>query len=128
MHDAAELKSLGRFMHKFASITLVLALATVSGCTTLNQGLEAEVVNSIRFDDTPCPQLIGARNALAVQHGLSPTVQREPASESRFMGVGPLIPDLRGEDVRARNLAIGQIDAMNRSLTRRACIGERATT
>jgi len=115
-------------MHKTASFVLALNLLAAAGCTTLNEGLEAEVVNSIRYDDTACPQLIGERNALAAQYGLSQTVERTPATESRFMGVGPLVPDLRGEDVRQRNLAIGQIDAMNRSLTRRACIGEAAAT
>jgi hypothetical protein len=115
-------------MHQTIHLVFALGLLAVSGCTTLNEGLEAEVVNSIRYDDTPCPQLIGERNALAAQYGLSQTVKRTPATESRFMGVGPLIPDLRAEEVRQRNLAIGQIDAMNRSLTRRACIGDAAAT
>lgn len=115
-------------MRKTVSLLLAVNLLAAAGCTTLNEGLEAEVVNSIRYDDTPCPQLISERNALAAQYGLSQTVERTPATESRFMGVGPLIPDLRAEEVRQRNLAIGQIDAMNRSLTRRACIGEAAAT
>ncbi|MCO6390692.1 hypothetical protein GTW25_06575 [Aliihoeflea aestuarii] len=103
------------------TLPLVLFLSVFSGCTTLDEGREAEVINSIRYDDTPCPQLISERNALAARHGLSPAVQRTPATESRFMGVGPLIPDLRGQETREQGLAIGQIDAMNRSITRRAC-------
>lgn len=128
MHYAAKLKRAAQPMNKTLSVVLMLNLLAAAGCTTLNQGLEAEVVNSIRYDDTPCAQLISERNALAAQHGLSQTVQRTPATESRFMGVGPLIPDLRAEEVRQRNLAIGQIDAMNRSLTRRACLGDAAST
>lgn len=115
-------------MRKTVSLLLVVHLLAAAGCTTSNEGLEAEVVNSIRYDDTPCPQLISERNALAAQYGLSQTVERTPATESRLMGVGPLIPDLRAEEVRQRNLAIGQIDAMNRSLTRRACISDAAAT
>ncbi|MHB2264726.1 hypothetical protein [Aliihoeflea sp. PC F10.4] len=103
------------------TLSLVLFLSVVSGCTTLDEGHEAEVINSIRYDDTPCPQLIAERNALATRHGLSTGVQRTPRTESRFMGVGPFIPDMRGQETREQGLAVGQIDAMNRSITRRAC-------
>lgn len=106
------------------TLSLVLFLSVVSGCTTLDEGREAEVINSIRYDDTSCAQLIAERNALAARHGLSQTVQRTPRTEAMFMGVGPFIPDLRGEETRERGLAIGQIDAMNRSITRRACEGQ----
>lgn len=105
----------------FKTLALGLIIAGLSACTTLDQGREAEVINSIRYDDTPCPQLIAERNALAARHGLPVTIERTPRTESRFMGVGPLIPDLRGEAAREQGMAIGQIDAMNRSITRRAC-------
>lgn len=105
----------------FKTLIVTLVLTGLAACTTLDEGREAEVINSIRYDDTPCAQLIADRNALAAQHSLSANVQRTPQTESRFMGVGPLIPDLRGQDARAQGLAIGQIDAMNRSITRRAC-------
>ena len=119
VHYAADFTKHGRSMSK--TLSAVLFLSVVSGCTTLDEGREAEVINSIRYDDTPCAQLISERNAVAAQHGLSSTVERTPRTESRFMGVGPFTPDLRGQETREQGLAIGQIDAMNRSITRRAC-------
>ncbi len=67
----------------------------------------------------PCDQLLAQRDGLARQYNLA--VDVKPAFSDPALGFGPFTPDIRSKPKRDRDRAIGEIDAMNRSITRRDC-------
>jgi hypothetical protein len=105
-----------------AMVAAVMALGLAGCAGSLTANIEDEIVNSIRYDALSCEQLVGERNRLAAQFGLSRDTRRTPLTESQTTGAGPFLPDMRGPDERRRATAIGALDAMNRSLQRRNCV------
>lgn len=103
---------------------LLAATAVASGCTnSVTVQREAEVYSSLHFDDIACADLVRQRNALAARHGLARDVERAPQTETSMPGIGIIVPDVRSEAEREKARAIGEITAMNKSMTRRQCAG-----
>ncbi|MET3792012.1 hypothetical protein [Aquamicrobium terrae] len=93
------------------------------GCgNSLTERQDQAVASALPYDSVACDQLFARRDALAMQYGLpldaKPVFMRQP------YGMGPLTPDIRPERRRQAEAARGEIDAMNRSLTRRKCAEE----
>ena len=106
------------------AIAILISMATVAGCTnSVTVQREAEVYSSLPFDKVACSDLIRQRDALAARHGLAPDVAREPQAETSITGIGIIVPDVRSSNERDKARAIGEITAMNKSMTRRQCDG-----
>lgn len=114
-------------MHDRARRLPILAVLTaiLAGCSNLPQNLEEEVVSSIAYDKTPCPELVTRRNALVAQYGdpAKLPADEQPGSRPDYLPVGSatILPDTRSSAERDRRLALGEIAAMDRSIKRRAC-------
>lgn len=102
-----------------AATTLCLVLA---GCgeTSMASRQEQNVTSSLQYDAVACAPLISQRNALAANYGLSQDAKGSMTAGPT--GFAPFIPDYRSQKQQDSDRAAGQIDAMNRSLIRRACI------
>lgn len=88
--------------------------------------LEREMVSSLQFDQLPCPDLVARRDALAAAHGIGPdTAALVPGQRPGYVvqGAGPLLPDARSAEAKARAQAVGEVSAMDRSIERRKCRG-----
>jgi len=94
---------------------LLLSL-TLAGCnSTVTASHMAEAVDSIVFDDIACPDLLSQRNQLADSNGLPRDVKYVP------LGTAAFSIDFRSSSEKEKAKATARIDAMNRSLKRRAC-------
>ena len=106
--------------------TMLPATLLLAGCGGLAAGLEREIVSTFPYDETSCEALIAQRDSEAARYRLSRNAEVDHAAWNRFaFHTAPLpllIPDLRRREAKERGLAIGRIDAMNRSLRRRGCI------
>lgn len=104
------------------NVLVVGACLLAGGCvdSSLATREDEDIVSSLQFDDVPCTQLITQRNQLAQRYGLGQDAK--PAFVDSPAGFGPFLPDVRSKKQQDIQKASGQIDAMNRSLTRRACI------
>ncbi|UVK43481.1 hypothetical protein BPNPMPFG_005282 [Mesorhizobium sp. AR07] len=101
---------------------IVLASCLVAaGCagSSLAERQDADIQSSLQYDTVPCNQLLARRNGLAQQYHLS--AQAKPKFSNPAMGFGPFIPDMRSKAERDTDKATGEMDAMNRSIDRRAC-------
>lgn len=107
-------------------VCVLLLPAGLASCSGMSASVEQEIVSSIRYDHVPCPELLAQRDALVARYG-SPDTPGEPKPGERpgylATGLGPILPDMRAPEVKARAQARGQIEAMNHSLTRRQCAG-----
>jgi hypothetical protein len=106
-------------------VALLLAAALATGCT-MSQGRIDDVFSSLPYDEMPCAQLIERRDEIARQHAIPRDYRRGPddPTPSRIATeTGWLIPDLRGQQRRDRDRALGLVSAMNGSIQRRRCEG-----
>lgn len=96
------------------------ACIIVAGCgNSIVERQDEVVASALPYDSVPCDTLFMHRDALAAQYGLP--LDAKPVFVSQVYGVGPLTPDVRSEHRRKAEAARGEIDAMNRSMTRRKC-------
>ncbi len=92
----------------------------LAGCgNSLTERQDQAVASALPYDSVPCETLFMHRDALAAQYGLPRDAK--PVFVQQPYGTGPLTPDIRSEHRRKAETARGEIDAMNRSLTRRKC-------
>lgn len=106
------------------AIAVLATIVATAGCTnSVTVQREAEVYSSLPFDKIDCAELTRQRNALATRHGLATDVERQAQTETSITGIGIVVPDLRSTTERDKARAIGEITAMNNSLTRRQCAG-----
>ncbi|MET3662186.1 hypothetical protein [Aquamicrobium ahrensii] len=92
----------------------------LAGCgNSLTERQDQAVASALPYDSVPCETLFMHRDALAAQYGLPQNAR--PVFVRQPYGMGPLTPDVRSERRRKTEAARGEIDAMNRSLTRRKC-------
>ena len=111
------------------SLAITAMLLATAACSSLPDNLDNEIVSSLAYDKTPCPDLVAERNALLARYG-DPATKRDdekPGSRPGYIPVGAatVVPDMRSQSERDRRVALGEIDAMNRSIKRRACEGAR---
>lgn len=105
---------------------LVLPFLALAGCTGVAPVLDEEVVSSMDYDTTPCPDLVAWRDALAASHGLPSNSETLVPGRRPFyvpQGAGTMVPDMRTPWTRDRSRAIGEIKAMDGSIKRRTCRG-----
>lgn len=106
-------------------ITLLPGL--LCACTSISSGLDAEVVSSMHYDGLRCEELVARRNSLAARHGEPELLEGgdKPGGRSAMLppGLGTLLPDARSSDTKERRKALGEIEAMDRSIKRRDCTG-----
>jgi hypothetical protein len=107
-------------------VVLAAACFLLAACADLRTDVDSEVVNSIRYDTVPCAQLMAERDSLVRTYGspagLAPDQQPgiRPILKEQSMGIFPL-PEYRSRKVREEKIAFGRIEAMDRSIDRRAC-------
>jgi hypothetical protein len=112
-----------------ASLIGIAGLAgSLAGCADMAANTNSEVVSSIRFDNTPCNQLISQRNALVAQYGSPDALpEGQKPGERPYLKHEPLgmflAPDFRSKSELERRKELGRIDAMNHSIERRQCEG-----
>jgi len=107
------------------SIMLVAAFG-LSACQPIAIALDDEIMSSTRFDHLSCGALISHRDAEASRLGVAPDAEVDYTTFNKWNSAIPFfgaLPDLRSQAARERGLAIGRIEAMNRSHARR-CRGE----
>ncbi len=105
-------------------IVVFAMTAAVTGCSnSVTVQREAEVYSSLPFDKVACADLVRQRDALAARHGLARDVERQSQKETSIPGIGIIVPDIRSSTERDKARAIGEITAMNKSMTRRQCAG-----
>jgi hypothetical protein len=103
-------------------------VAPLGACADMVGNTNSEVVSSIRFDSTPCKQLVTQRNALVARYG-SPVAlpEGQKPGERPYLKHEPLglfvAPDFRSRNELQTRKALGRIDAMNHSIERRQCEG-----
>lgn len=111
------------------SLAITMLLLATAACSSLPSNLDGEVVSSLAYDKTPCPDLVAQRNTLVARYGDPSTKSddEKPGSRPAYVPVGAatVVPDMRSQSERDRRVALGEIDAMNRSIKRRACEGEK---
>jgi hypothetical protein len=101
------------YLDLFGWLLLSLSLA---GCgSTVTASHMEEAVDSIIYDKIACADLIRQRNELADSNGLARDVKYVP------LGADAFTIDFRSSAEKQKAKATAQIDAINRSLTRRAC-------
>lgn len=107
--------------------SLVVVAGALAGCTNLSGGLDDEIVSSLHFDQIPCDRLVAERDALAAEHGEPDALDpgEKPGARPALLptGFGTLVPDARGRNAKQHRKALGRIEAMDRSITRRECRG-----
>ncbi|MVA98821.1 hypothetical protein GN330_16360 [Nitratireductor sp. CAU 1489] len=115
----------GREAAMFWRWVLVALAGGVAGCSSLSSGLDDEIVSSLQFDQIPCERLVAERDALAAEHGDPATLDpgEKPGARPALVptGFGTLVPDARSRDTKEHRKALGRIEAMDRSITRREC-------
>ena len=95
---------------------LLLALS-LAGCgSTVTASHMEEAVDSITFDKIACPDLLRQRNELADSNGLPRDVKYVVPEDGGAFSI-----DFRSSSEKEKAKVTARIDAMNRSLTRRAC-------
>lgn len=104
---------------KLMAMASCLAVAGCVGGNSMSERQDEDVQSSLRYDDVPCDQLLAQRDGLARQYNLA--VDVKPTFSDPALGFGPFTPDIRSKSKRDRDRAIGEIDAMNRSIVRRDC-------
>lgn len=93
---------------------------TVSGCAnSLVADQDRNVASALPYDSVDCATLATDRDKLARRHSLS--LNAKPVFSESAMGLGPITPDTRSQRRRDIEKASGEINAMNRSLSRRKC-------
>jgi hypothetical protein len=103
------------------ALTLSAVCIAVSGCAnSIVEDQDRNVASSLPYDRVQCEALLTQRNQLAQRYNLP--VNAKPVFTDQPMGLGPFIPDVRSSRRRDVERASGEIDAMNRSLTRRKCV------
>ena len=103
---------------------LVLAVPLFALCGCMSSALDEEVVSSLHFDATACPDLIAQRDALAARYAITASGPAlVPGERPKYLepGVGMLVPDYRSASEKERGRAIGEVAAMDRSIARRKC-------
>jgi hypothetical protein len=111
-----------------ALVALAGIAASLGGCADISSSANSEVVNSIRFDDVPCKQLVTQRNALVAQYGSPDALpEGQKPGERPYLKHEPLgmfvAPDFRDKKELDARKQLGRIDAMNHSIERRQCEG-----
>lgn len=97
------------------------ACLIVAGCgNSIVERQDEVVASALPYDSVSCDTLFMHRDTLAAQYGLP--LDARPVFVRQPYGMGPLTPDVRSERRRKAEAARGEIDAMNRSLTRRKCV------
>ncbi len=108
------------------AIAAMLIAASVAACSDMRADVDAEPVNSVRYDSVPCRTLIAERDGLVrtygspgglpadQQPGIRPYLKQQPT------GLMP-VPDFRSTSTREHKKAYGRIEAMDRSIERRQC-------
>lgn len=95
---------------------------TVSGCAnSLVADQDRNVASALPYDSVDCATLLAERDQLAQRYNLS--INAKPVFARSAMGLGPVTPDIRSNRRRDVEKASGEINAMNRSLSRRKCDG-----
>lgn len=100
---------------------LLCLLVAGCGANSLAAGEDSDVQSSLQYDKVACGPLLSQRNALARRYGLPQDAK--PVFSDLPTGFGTVVPDIRSTQQRDKQAAAGEIDAMNRSLTRRQCTG-----
>jgi hypothetical protein len=104
---------------KPALVASILCLAVTGCANSLVADQDRNVASALPYDSVDCAALLAERDQLAQRYGL-PT-DAKPVFAKSALGLGPIMPDIRSDRRRQAEKARGQIDAMNRSLTRRRC-------
>jgi hypothetical protein len=104
--------------HILVLMSCMLAAGCVGNSTSERQ--DENERSSLQYDAVACDELLAQRDGLAQQYHLPVTVK--PSFSNPAMGFGPFTPDMRSRTRRDTDRAIGEIDAMNRSIERRDCV------
>jgi len=107
------------------SIVLVAAFG-LSACKPIAIALDDEIMSSTGYDHLSCDALIHQRDAEASRFRVPPDAEVDHTTFNKWNSAIPFfgaLPDLRSRAERERGLAIGRVEAMNRSHARR-CEGE----
>ncbi len=100
---------------------LLCLLVAGCGANSLAAREDSDVQSSLQYDKVACASLLSQRNALAQRNNLP--LDAKPTFTNVPTGFGTVVPDIRSSSQRAAQKAAGEIDAMNRSMTRRQCAG-----
>lgn len=103
------------------NLVVLASCLAITGCAgnSMAERQDANVQSSLQYDSVPCDRLLAQRNGLAQRYRLSRDAK--PSFSNPGVGLGPFTPDFRSKTQRDIEKASGQIDAMNRSITRREC-------
>lgn len=107
------------------TIVALMAALMLSGCGNFSQSLDSEIVSSMKYDGVDCKTLIADRKALAARYDIpAKGGKTKPGQRPAYLvpGFGTMLPDVRGKQEKERRQALGELDAMDRSLERRRCV------